>query len=62
MPNTWQELQGSDAVINTNNTNRINYFCLILFIHTVQSAIEDVEKLLQLFSNKTNIKKPLYEF
>lgn len=57
-----QELQGSDAVINTNNTNRINYFCLILFIHTVQSAIEDVEKLLQLFSNKTNIKKPLYEF
>jgi len=57
-----QELEGADAVINTNNTNRINYFCLILFIETVKNAIEDVDNLLQLFSSKTNIKKPLYEF
>jgi len=57
-----KELEGDDAIINTNNTNRINYFCLILFIDVVKEAIEDVNKLLTLVTGKTNIKKPLYEF
>ena len=57
-----KELEGDDAIINTNNTNRINYFCLILFIEAVKEAVEEVDELLTLVTGKTNIKKPLYEF
>ena len=57
-----KELEGDDAIINTNNTNRINYFCLILFIEVIKEAVEEVDELLTLVTDKTNIKKPLYEF
>lgn len=57
-----KELEGEEAIINTNNTNRINYFCLILFLQIVNQSVEEVDNLLSLFSEKTNIKKPLYEF
>ena len=57
-----KDLEGGDAIINTNNTNRINYFCLILFIQIVKDAGDEVDELLTLFTEKTNIKKPLYEF